>query len=80
MTDIALHHVATYKSGEVGYYNRRPHGHLMVTHDNKRYLYNIRGLGLKARDARAFIKQAWDTGAGVTGRRLCGIFPDYYVE
>lgn len=79
MTDIALHHVATYKAGEAGYYRDRPHGHLMVTHDNKRYLYNIRGLGLKARDARAFIKQAWDTGAG-TERRICGTFPDYYVE
>lgn len=78
MTDIALFHVATHKAGEPGYYAPRPRGHLEVRHDSKRYIYDIRGLHVSGREARAFIAQAWDVWPGE--KHIDGRFPVYEVN
>jgi hypothetical protein len=77
MTDIALFHTTTYRAGEAGYHGPRPRGHLEVRHDSKRYLYDLRGLRVKASEARSFVESAWDTMNGI---RVTGRYPSYEVE
>lgn len=75
--NIAAYHVATYRAGEPGYYAPRPRGHLEVRYDSKRWLYDLRGTGVKASEARAFIADAWHTWSR---SEVQGRFPVYSVE
>ena len=77
MIDVALFHVKTSRAGEPGYYAPRPRGHLEVWHDSRRYLYDLRGSGVRGAAARAFITSAWDLNqAG----EIKGRWPSYTVE
>lgn len=78
MHNVGLYHFVTYRAGESGYYAPRPRGFLAIDHDSKRYLYDIRGARIGARDARAFIHYAWRSSNGPI--RIHGRFPHYHVE
>ncbi len=78
MTDFALHRATTVRAGEAGYSDPLPRGHAEVTHDQKRYIYNLRGIRRPA-EFRAWVRRTW-IDASSNDRRLTGRYPSYTVE
>ena len=77
MIDIALLHSYTAKAGEGRYIAKRPRGCMEVWHDSKRYVYDLRGLGVSARECRAFINAAWE--GDLIESKLTGRYPSYHI-
>ena len=74
--DFALYHAGTHRAGSPGYYAPLPRGHFEVLHDSKRYIYDVRGIGVTAGEARDFVTRAWDCRRS----EVVGAYPRYEVE
>ena len=82
MTDFALHHLSTYRAGQAIYESGPawlPRGHAEVWHDQKRYVYDLRGVRRPA-EFRAWVRRVWIDDWNGNKRTLTGRYPNYTVE
>ena len=77
--DIALSHIATYRAGDIDYYNSRERGTVEVWYDSKRYVYRPDGM-YKARQFRQFIATVWGGKIDANGLSITGTWPVYHIE
>lgn len=78
MTDYTTRHVFTARAGDASYLNDLPRGHAEVWHDQKRYVYDLRGVGSRA-EFRAWVRRVWIFESS-NDRKMRGTFPSYHID
>ena len=79
MDNFSMTHVRTSRAGSYYYNESLARGHVEIYHDQKRYVYDMRGYKRPAKAFKNWIRSMFDDEIGEDGR-LVGSWPRYSID